>query len=348
MVPASSARHGSAISALRDIEDALAVADVPDESMPLPLAPNFSEVVADLRGVLSVPEIARATGVKERQVHHWLAGTHSPKGAARDQLLSLFQIVRELQVALSEERIRVWLSSPQPDLQATPLDSLNEGRDREVLDAARGFALRTDVDDVRLIELARSGNVNAYDALVRRYRGFVRLKASSYSLLDDSDSDDLIQEGLLGLYKAIRDYRPDRESSFRSFAELCITRQLIQAVKTAARHKGRRAGRSSEQSSQPGREMRTEGPSGQARGLIDGQQLEDLVSMLAGASGVLSDTESRVLSIYLDGAAPESIARHLGWEVEEVGSALQRVKRKVGAHIAAQEASSQRKTPLPD
>ena len=72
--------------------------------------------------------------------------------------------------------------------------------------------------------------------IVRRYRGFVRLKASSYFLLG-GDSDDLIQEGLVGLYKAIRDFRTDRESSFRNFAELCITRQIITAVKTASRNK---------------------------------------------------------------------------------------------------------------
>ena len=71
---------------------------------------------------------------------------------------------------------------------------------------------------------------------MRRYRGFVRLKASSYFLLG-GDSEDLIQEGLVGLYKAIRDYRTDRESSFRNFAELCITRQIITAVKTASRNK---------------------------------------------------------------------------------------------------------------
>ena len=84
--------------------------------------------------------------------------------------------------------------------------------------------------------LAKRGSADAYDRIVRRYRGFVRLKASSYFLLG-GDGEDLIQEGLLGLYKAIRDYRSDRESSFRNFAELCITRQIITAVKTASRNK---------------------------------------------------------------------------------------------------------------
>ena len=84
--------------------------------------------------------------------------------------------------------------------------------------------------------MAKQGNAAAYDRLVRRYYGFVRLKASSY-FLAGGDSDDLIQEGLVGLYKAVRDYRYDRESSFRNFAELCITRQIITAVKTATRNK---------------------------------------------------------------------------------------------------------------
>ncbi|HEV2785059.1 MAG TPA: sigma-70 family RNA polymerase sigma factor, partial [Solirubrobacteraceae bacterium] len=92
------------------------------------------------------------------------------------------------------------------------------------------------VDDYFLIALAKSGDRIAYDRIVRRYYGFVRLKASSY-FLAGGDADDLVQEGLVGLYKAVRDYRTDRESSFRNFAELCITRQIITAVKTATRNK---------------------------------------------------------------------------------------------------------------
>src|ERR1700727_2294598 len=92
------------------------------------------------------------------------------------------------------------------------------------------------VEDGYLIALAKQGHAEAYDQIVRRYYGFVRLKASSY-FLAGGDADDLIQEGLVGLYKAVRDYRTDRESSFRNFAELCITRQIITAVKTATRNK---------------------------------------------------------------------------------------------------------------
>ena len=93
-----------------------------------------------------------------------------------------------------------------------------------------------EVEDLRLVLQARNGNDAALDALIRRYTGFVRLKASSY-FLAGGEGDDLIQEGLIGLYKAVRDFRTDKDTSFRSFAELCITRQIITAIKTATRFK---------------------------------------------------------------------------------------------------------------
>src|SRR5689334_5327239 len=93
-----------------------------------------------------------------------------------------------------------------------------------------------ELEDLQLVLKARNGDRGALDALIRRYTSFVRLKASSYFLVG-GDSDDLIQEGLIGLYKAVRDFRPDKETSFRSFAELCVTRQIITAIKTATRYK---------------------------------------------------------------------------------------------------------------
>ena len=102
--------------------------------------------------------------------------------------------------------------------------------------AATKAQAKVEVDDHYLLALAKQGSTDAYDKLVKRYHSFVRLKASSYFLVG-GDSEDLIQEGLVGLYKAIRDFRSDRESSFRNFAELCITRQIITAVKTATRNK---------------------------------------------------------------------------------------------------------------
>src|SRR4029453_8481741 len=95
---------------------------------------------------------------------------------------------------------------------------------------------QAELDDHYLVALAKQGKRDAYDRIVRRYYGFVRLKASSYFLFGGRPHG-LLQEGLVGLYKAVRDYRADRESSFRNFAELCITRQIITAVKTSTRNK---------------------------------------------------------------------------------------------------------------
>ena len=198
---------------------------------------------------------------------------------------------------------------------------------------------RLEVDDHFLIAQAKAGKPEAFDALVRRYHGFVRLKASSYFLLG-GDSDDLIQEGLVGLYKAIRDYRTDRESSFRNFAELCITRQIITAVKTATRNKhtplngyvsfsATPAGASDSEPTLdevlPG--STTHDPVNQ---VISSEELRSLVACL---STVLSELESRVLSLYLDGHSYTGIGEQLDCDCKTVDNALQRVKRKVGAHL---------------
>jgi RNA polymerase sporulation-specific sigma factor len=198
------------------------------------------------------------------------------------------------------------------------------------------------LDDGFLIALAKQGNPDAYDRLVRRYYGFVRLKASSY-FLAGGDSDDLIQEGLVGLYKAIRDYRTDRESSFRNFAELCITRQIITAVKTATRNKHTPLNQylsfSSSPSSaaaegEPTLDEVIPGPSvnDPVNQVISSEELNALVACL---STVLSELESRVLSLYLDGHSYEDVGKRLACDTKTVDNALQRVKRKVGTHLAA-------------
>src|SRR5437660_12358452 len=105
--------------------------------------------------------------------------------------------------------------------------------------AARAYSpqkAQRELEDLQLVLKARNGDDVAMHALIRRYTGFVRLKASSY-FLAGGDNDDLLQEGLVGLYKAVRDFRTDKETSFRSFAELCVTRQIITAIKTATRYK---------------------------------------------------------------------------------------------------------------
>jgi RNA polymerase sporulation-specific sigma factor len=197
------------------------------------------------------------------------------------------------------------------------------------------------VDDGFLIALAKQGNPDAYDRLVRRYYGFVRLKASSY-FLAGGDSDDLIQEGLVGLYKAVRDFRTDRESSFRNFAELCITRQIITAVKTATRNKhtplnGYVSFSSSPASAGDGEPTLDEViPGPETRDpAIQASSAEELRALVDCLSTALSELESRVLSLYLDGYSYESIGERLGCDTKTVDNALQRVKRKVGVHLNA-------------
>ena len=196
------------------------------------------------------------------------------------------------------------------------------------------------VEDSFLIALAKQGSADAYHRLVRRYYGFVRLKASSY-FLAGGDSEDLIQEGLVGLYKAIRDYRTDRESSFRNFAELCITRQIITAVKTATRNKHTPLNQYVSFSSSPsgagdGEATLDEvlpGPTvyDPVNQVISSEELRALVACLSTA---LSELESRVLALYLDGHSYEEVGVRLGCDCKTVDNALQRVKRKVGQHLA--------------
>ena len=199
-----------------------------------------------------------------------------------------------------------------------------------------------DLDDRYLIALAKQGRKDAYDRIVKRYYGFVRLKASSYFLIG-GDSDDLIQEGLVGLYKAVRDYRSDRESSFRNFAELCITRQIITAVKTSTRNKHTplneyvsfsQTPASSAMEGDPTLDELLPGPTAHdpVNQVIGAEELHSLVACL---SSVLSELESAVLSLYLDGHSYEAIGEQLACDTKTVDNALQRVKRKVGSHLAS-------------
>jgi RNA polymerase sigma-H factor len=210
---------------------------------------------------------------------------------------------------------------------------------------ARKPEAQPELEDTYLVALAKRGSADAYDRIVKRYRSFVRLKASSYFLLG-GDGDDLIQEGLLGLYKAIRDYRTDRESSFRNFAELCITRQIITAVKTASRNKHAPLNQYVSFAQTPAGASDSEttleevlpGPGSEdpSERVIATEELQSLVSCL---SSVLSELESHVLSLYLDGHAYEAIGERLDCDTKTVDNALQRVKRKVSLHVASREVS---------
>jgi RNA polymerase sporulation-specific sigma factor len=186
---------------------------------------------------------------------------------------------------------------------------------------------------------ARNGDGTALDALIRRYTGFVRLKSSSY-FLAGGDSDDLIQEGLIGLYKAVRDFRPDMETSFRSFAELCVTRQIITAIKTATRFKHSPLNSYVSFSHTPaGQDGDGEctlgdalpGPHTQEPSVcvISTEELQSLVFALGTG---LSSLEADALRLYLEGESYESMAELLGCDTKTIDNALQRVKRKILTH----------------
>ncbi len=201
-----------------------------------------------------------------------------------------------------------------------------------------------ELEDLQLVLRARNGDAAALDGLMRRYTGFVRLKASSY-FLAGGDSEDLIQEGLIGLYKAVRDFRTDKETSFRSFAELCVTRQIITAIKTATRFKHQPLNQYVSFSHTPaGQDGDGECTLGDALPgsaveepsvvVISTEELQSLVFTLGTG---LSTLESDALRLYLEGSSYEEMAEELGCDTKTIDNALQRVKRKIITHQQGRE-----------
>jgi RNA polymerase sporulation-specific sigma factor len=193
--------------------------------------------------------------------------------------------------------------------------------------------------DEELVGFAKAGSPEATRGILTRYRNFVRLKANSY-FLAGGDGDDLIQEGYIGLYKAIRDYESGRSTSFRSFAELCVTRQIITAIKTASRQKHVPLNTYVSFSHSPSsadfdnRTLADVIPSGRTSDPV--QQVissEEVVSLTDCLVRLLSPLESKVLKYYLEGNSYEAIAAHVGHDTKTVDNALQRIKRKVTLHL---------------
>jgi RNA polymerase sigma-H factor len=195
-----------------------------------------------------------------------------------------------------------------------------------------------ELEDLQLVMRARNGDSSALEGLIRRYQGFVRLKASSY-FLAGGDSEDLIQEGLIGLYKAVRDFRADKETSFRSFAELCVTRQIITAIKTATRFKHSPLNTYVSFSQTPVGQDESDCTLGDALPgpavdeppivVISTEELQSLVFTLGTG---LSKLEADALRLYLEGSSYEDMAAELGCDTKTIDNALQRVKRKVLHH----------------
>jgi RNA polymerase sporulation-specific sigma factor len=204
-----------------------------------------------------------------------------------------------------------------------------------------------ELEDLQLVVKARNGDQGALDQLMRRYTGFVRLKASSY-FLAGADSEDLVQEGLIGLYKAVRDFRADKETSFRSFAELCVTRQIITAIKTATRYKHAPlntyvsfshtpAGQSSDGECTLGDALPGPSVHDPSVVVISTEELQSLVFTLGTG---LSKLESDALRLYLEGSSYEDMADELGCDTKTIDNALQRVKRKIVTHQRSRQVLS--------
>ncbi|WP_353682460.1 RNA polymerase sporulation sigma factor SigH [Candidatus Aquicultor secundus] len=198
--------------------------------------------------------------------------------------------------------------------------------------------------DSQLVIAAREGNDSALEFLLDKYKNFVRLKARAYFLIG-ADWDDLVQEGMIGLYKAIRDYREGRQASFRAFAELCITRQIITAIKTATRQKHRPLNSYVSLN----RPVYFEDESDRMlMDLLSGAEIadpvelvisgEEIQSMQTSFGEILSDLEAQVLKLYIDGKSYQEIADELNRHVKSIDNALQRVKRKVELHLRRRQA----------
>ncbi|MGE7113186.1 MULTISPECIES: RNA polymerase sporulation sigma factor SigH [Lysinibacillus] len=199
-------------------------------------------------------------------------------------------------------------------------------------------------NDEELIEMVHQGNTDALDYLITKYRLLVRAKARSYFLIG-ADKEDIVQEGMIGLYKAIRDFKGDKLASFRAFAELCITRQIITAIKTATRQK----------------HIPLNSYVSLDKPIFDEESDRTLMDVLTGAimddpeelmihreefgyleekmSEILSELELQVLALYLDGQSYHEISAKLNRHVKSIDNALQRVKRKLERHLVLEEMS---------
>ncbi|QFG00884.1 RNA polymerase sporulation sigma factor SigH [Psychrobacillus glaciei] len=194
------------------------------------------------------------------------------------------------------------------------------------------------LQDEELVEMVHQGNTEALDYLITKYRSFVRMKGRSYFLIG-ADREDIHQEGMIGLYKAIRDFKEEKLASFRAFAELCITRQIITAIKTATRQKHIPLNSYvsldkpiyDEESDRTLMDMIAGSVIDDPEELIINR--EDYNSMEEKMTEILSELEQQVLVLYLDGQSYQEISEELNRHVKSIDNALQRVKRKLERYM---------------
>jgi RNA polymerase sporulation-specific sigma factor len=208
------------------------------------------------------------------------------------------------------------------------------------------MATRTLLDhtDIDLAAMAQAGDHDALGALIDRYRRFARAKSRGYFLVG-GDSDDIEQEALIGLYKAARDFRPEHQASFRAFAELCITRQIITAIKTATRQKhqplnqyvsisGTRPG--DEPGERSVEDLLLHHDADPADRIVSDERIGSLRDAMA---ALLSTLEVEVLGLYVEGKSYQEIGEQLGRHVKSIDNALQRIKRKLDGQLTADAAA---------
>ncbi|GGH85442.1 RNA polymerase sporulation-specific sigma factor [Pullulanibacillus pueri] len=204
--------------------------------------------------------------------------------------------------------------------------------------------LYSELEDEDIVSRVHEGDLHALEYLINKFKNFVRAKAKSYFLIG-ADREDVIQEGMIGLYKAIRDYKGDKLSTFRAFAELCITRQMITAVKTATRQKHIPLNSYvsldkpiyDEESDRTLLDVICASKIADPMEMIINQEKHDDIEIKM--SEILSDLERKVLMLYLDGRSYQEISVDLKRHVKSIDNALQRVKRKLERYLEIKEIS---------
>jgi RNA polymerase sporulation-specific sigma factor len=204
-----------------------------------------------------------------------------------------------------------------------------------------------EASDEELALRFQDGSAAALEVLITRYRRFARAKTRTYFLVG-ADADDVEQEGMIGLYKAARDFRSDRQSSFRAFAELCVTRQVISAIKAATRQKHQPLNRYVSISSVRGSDDPAEGA---VEELLDDHRAcdpadevvsqEQIVAIRRSMAENLSTLEVEVLRLYVEGKSYNEIGSHLGRHVKSIDNALQRIKRKMDVSLNPGESEAE-------
>jgi len=213
-------------------------------------------------------------------------------------------------------------SSVIDDVSTTPKDMFSQKTDEEI------------------VVLAKEFNIEALDYILSKYKNLVNLKARSYFLVG-ADKDDIFQEGMIGLYKAIRDFNPDKLASFRGFAELCITRQIITAIKAATRQKHQPLNSYvslnkpiyDDESERTMIDLLMANEINNPEDIILGR--EGLSSLESKISDFLSKFEMKVLASYVDGKSYIEIADELTRDVKSIDNALQRIKTKIEKHLSS-------------